>query len=85
MSPTFQNPLTKNPALIHQIEVNTITGLSVTLPGEGIFSVEITKLIELGFVKFLRGDRYHLEIEFDNGRKDEFKRFDPILPLSIRW
>jgi Glyoxalase-like domain len=85
MSPTFQNPLTESLPLIHQIEVNTITGLSVTLPGEGAFSVEIAKLIELGLVKFSRGDRYHLEIEFDNGKKDKLKRFDPILPLSIRW
>jgi hypothetical protein len=38
LSPTFQNPLTESPPRIYRIELKIITGLSVTLPGEGTYT-----------------------------------------------
>ena len=89
ISPSTQKPvnipLEKRPPLIHTLQLNQITALQVTVPGEQNFSPEILTLIELGLVQFSHGNSYHLEIEFDNGKEGNLQNFHPELPISIKW
>jgi hypothetical protein len=88
-APNLQKPFNfvpeNRPLLIHPLGLQKITKVKMSLPGEGVFSVEMFKLMELGLVQFERGEEYHLEIEFDRNQTSQFKSFEPILPLSIRW
>lgn len=89
ISPSTQKPASyppeKRPPLIHQPELKEITAARITLPEPGDFSFEVTALNELGFVQFIRGDSYHLEIEFDRNKEGCQCDFTTILPLSIQW
>ncbi|QSJ16774.1 VOC family protein [Nostoc sp. UHCC 0702] len=89
ISPSSQKPanypLDKQRLLTHQVGFKEITGLRVILPGDKNFSLEVTKLIELGIVEFLHGDSYHLEIEFDRGKEGQLQYFQPTLPISLKW
>jgi Glyoxalase-like domain len=89
LSPSTQKPVRyppeKRPPLIHQLALKEITAARITLPETGDFSPEVTALIELELVQFVRGDCDHLEIEFDNNRGGRQHDFTPILPLSIQW
>ncbi len=58
--------------------------LRFTLPGEKIFSAELRKLTELGLVELKRGDRFHLEIEFNQAKSGQIQLFDSTLPISFR-
>ena len=89
ISPSSQKPanypLEKQRPLTHQAGFKEITALRVILPRDKNFSLEVTKLIELGIIEFSHGDNYHLEIEFDGGKEDKLQYFQPILPISIKW
>jgi hypothetical protein len=59
--------------------------LQITLPGEKNFSAELRKLTELGLVELKRGDRFHLEIEFNQAKENQIQLFDSKLPISFYW
>ncbi|WP_315785511.1 hypothetical protein [Fischerella sp. JS2] len=70
---------------VHQPPVNEITAVQVCLPGDQNLSSEVIKLIELGLVQFSWSDRYQLELEFDHGKQDKVHRFEPTLPIVVKW
>lgn len=75
----------KRGLLVNKPGFNEITKLRVTLPGEKNFSAELRKLTELGLVELKRGDRFHLEIEFNQAKLGQIQLFDSKLPISFRW
>ncbi|BAZ52332.1 hypothetical protein NIES4103_49920 [Nostoc sp. NIES-4103] len=89
ISPSSQKPanypLEKQRPLTHQAGFQEVTALRVILPGDNSFSWEVTKLSELGIIKFLHGDFYHLEIEFDRGKEGKLQNFHPTLPILFKW
>jgi Glyoxalase-like domain len=78
-------PLERRPPLVHKAKLHQVTGLNVILPGEGDFSVEVTTVSQIGIVQFSRGDRYHLEVQFDCGKENKSQSFAPDIPISICW
>jgi hypothetical protein len=75
----------KRGLLVNKSGFDEITKLRLTLVGEKIFSAELRKLAELGLVELKRGDRYHLEIEFNQAQSGQIQLFDSTLPISFRW
>ncbi|MBW4476264.1 MAG: VOC family protein [Tolypothrix brevis GSE-NOS-MK-07-07A] len=75
----------KRGLLVNKPGFDEITKLRVTLVGEKNFSAELRKLAELGLVELKRGDRYHLEIEFNQAQEGQIQLFDSTLPISFRW
>lgn len=88
MSPVSLQPSAsplKRGLLVNKHGFDEITKLRVTLPGEKIFSPELKKLTELGLVELKRGDRFHLEIEFNQAQSGQIQLFDSKLPISFYW
>jgi hypothetical protein len=89
ISPSNKKPANYSPErqrpLIHPAGFKEITAVRVILPGEQPFSFEVTKLMDLGLVQFVRGDFYHLEIEFDHGKQGKLENYAPTLPISLQW
>jgi hypothetical protein len=88
MSPVSLQPSAsplKHGLLVNKPGFDEITMLRVTLPGEKNFSAELRKLTELGLVELKRGDRYYLEIEFNQAQEGKIQLFDSTLPISFRW
>ncbi|WP_214662406.1 VOC family protein [Amazonocrinis nigriterrae] len=89
ISPSSQKPanypLEKQRPLTHQAGFLEITALRVFLPGDKNFSLEVTKLSEIGIIEFSHGNSYHLEIEFDSGKEGRLHNFHLTLPISFQW
>ncbi len=89
----FMSPVSRIPSasplkrglLVNKPGFDEITKLRVTLLGEKNFSAELRKLTELGLVELKRGDRFHLEIEFNQAQSGQIQLFDSTLPISFRW
>jgi Glyoxalase-like domain len=83
LSPTI--PARERPPLEHSCGFQSITAVKITLTTEKSFSTEMTEFQSLGLVEFIRGDRYHMQIEFDCGANSQIQDFAPDLPISFVW
>lgn len=89
LSPVSQSPASvspdQRPPLEHNVKLERITKIDVSLAKEKPFSAEIAILQSLGLANFTRGQSYHLQLEFDRGMNGKTYNFEPDLPLSFRW
>ncbi|MGG6240452.1 VOC family protein [Nodosilinea sp. AN01ver1] len=71
--------------LNHAIALQAVTGVSLTLPLSAPPSTPLQAVAEAGLITIQPGQRYLIEIDFDQNSKGQHHDFRPALPLVFRW
>jgi Glyoxalase-like domain len=74
----------KRPFLEHNCGFRDITAVKITLPVEKL-SPELSQFEFVSLVEFIKGEKYHMQIEFDCGANSQIYNFAPDLPISFLW
>lgn len=69
----------------HKIPMNEVTNITVYINQEEALSNTANIINQFSNINIVRGKEHLLQLEFDNGIRNQTKDFRPQLPLIFRW
>ena len=83
--PPSTYPAARRQPLDHPASVRRISSVRLTLACAEPVSAALAKVVDLGLVTVSQGEAFHMEVVFDEPAQGTTHRFEPELPLSLRW
>lgn len=80
-----QLPVERRQPLEHACGFCEITQITLTIPGDDLWSPSVQILNDLDGVEIRAGSEHLVEVEFDQGQQQQYRDFCPQLPLRLIW